>query len=156
MPPFSDNEVEDHPLTVYRKAHNEARAKVEREIDKQQAIATNSADDAAATEAAGEVFKLTAKLGLLVAEHDRFLVTVVVKSINHGPDKLVVTQTQALAEKLAEAIKKKNSSMLALNALTKYLSGAIAVFNGTVPAAAAAPVPPSPVPPTPLAPVVGQ
>ena len=142
MPAFTDEEVRSHHLTIYRKAHNDARASLQAELDEQTKISTKSADDAEAAAAAAAALELTNKLGLFEAEHDRFLVTVVIKTIRHGPGEQVVRETQALANELVQAIKAKNSAALTLQTITKYLSGAIAVFNGTVPAApAAAPAP---------------
>ena len=152
MPPISDEEVQTHPLTIYSNAHKAALAKVELEIAKQQDIVASAADEAAAITAGGEVFKLTAKLGLLAAEHDRFMVTMDVQALGQGPGAKVVAETQALAEKLAAAIKKKNSSKLVLNAVTAYLNGTIAFFNGKVPVVPA----PAAVPATAPAPAPGQ
>ena len=91
--------------------------------------------------AAAAALALTSKLAVFEAEHDRFLVTVFIQTINIGPSKAVVDETQALATALAAAVKKKNAPALALKALTKYLGGAIAVFNGKVPVPPAAPAP---------------
>lgn len=144
MPDITDAQVQSHDLTVYRNSHNKARALLTTEIDKQQLIAEKSANDAEATAAAAAALALTSKLAVFEAEHDRFLVTVFIQTINIGPSKAVVDETQALATALAAAVKKKNAPALALKALTKYLGGAIAVFNGKVPvppAAAPAPAP---------------
>jgi type IV secretory pathway VirJ component len=140
---ITDAQVQSHDLTVYRNAHNRARALLTTEIDKQQLIAEKSADDDEATAAAAAALALTSKLAVFEAEHDRFLVTVFIQTINIGPSKAVVDETQALATALAAAVKKKNAPALALKALTKYLAGAIAVFNGKVPVPPAAALAPA-------------
>lgn len=133
MPDITDAQVQSHDLTVYRTAHNKARALLTAEIDKQQLIAEKSADDAEAAAATAAALELIDKLAAFEAEHDRFLVTVFIKTSNSGPSKAVVDETQALATALAAAVVKKNAPALALRALTKYLGGAIAAFNGKVP-----------------------
>ena len=137
MPDITDKQVESHDLTVYRNAHNKARALLTAEIANQEFLAEKSADDAVATAATAAALDLTDKLALFEAEHDRFLVTVFIQTSNSGPSKAVVDETKALATALAAAVVKKNAPALALRALTKYLGGAIAVFNGKVPPAPA-------------------
>ncbi len=139
-----DKQPRNQPKTFYQDAHDDLIAALSILIDRLTDTAENSADDAVATKAGADARKLISKRGLIQAESNQLDKTLRIRSIQSGPPPEVIEETKKLAGELAQLVEKKNFAALAVRSITKYLGGAIAVFNGSVAAVPQPPATPAP------------
>jgi len=133
---MADTETPDdsanHPLTAYLTQQKEARDKLVTEIQRLERQAAEGATAGERSDAVRDGPLLVSKLAQFEDAHNRFLFRVFTLTSGSGPADDVVAETKALNEALANAIVKSNHGALMLRAVTSYLKGAIAVFNGKV------------------------
>lgn len=141
MPGNNDGGNVVHPAEAYLRNYDKSRDQIQSEISKQELLAKHDPDAAVRTQAQIDGTALVAELGKMQAEHVAFLVKIMTEGVGSGPAQTVVEETVKLNKALAQVVIDNNRASVFIGLIQQWLNGAIAVFNGKVPAP-----PPSPAP----------
>ncbi len=143
MPGNNNGEIVVHPAETYLRNYDQSRDQVQSEISKQESLAKHDPDAGVRTQAQIDGIALVSELGKMQAEHVAFLVRIMTEGVGSGPAQTVVEETVKLNKALAQVVIDNNRASVFIGLIQQWLNGAIAVFNGKVPA------PPPPPPPAP-------